>query len=164
MLGVDLTEPCLDANRDQKLVTAAMPGVEPEHCARYSYILEPTDSATQIGDDLHFGEPVFLRCHDLLVLDEALGATGPPFYLASQLKNDRNGSRVSNQQTVFATDKKHGGRVDVREDQARTRASCDSSAVARPCPAARANGPTVVVQHKTTRTALAASTQELGLH
>ena len=29
VLGVDLTEPCLDANRDQKLVTAAMPGVEP---------------------------------------------------------------------------------------------------------------------------------------
>ena len=83
VLGVDLTEPCLDANRDQKLVTAAMPGVEPEHCARYSYILEPTDSATQIGDDLHFGEPVFLRCHDLLVLDEALGATRPPFYIAS---------------------------------------------------------------------------------
>ena len=40
VLGVDLTEPCLDANRDQKLVTAAMPGVEPEHCARYSYILD----------------------------------------------------------------------------------------------------------------------------
>ena len=158
VLGVDLTEPCLDANRDQKLVTAAMPGVEPEHCARYSYILEPTDSATQIGDDLHFGEPVFLRCHDLLVLDEALGATRPPFYLASQLKNDRNGSRVSNQQTVFATDKRSMAAAwtfeKISANTGVVRQLSGGEAV--PC-GTGLNGPTVVVQHKTTRTALAAS-------
>ena len=160
VLGVDLTEPCLDANRDQKLVTAAMPGVEPEHCARYSYILEPTDSATQIGDDLHFGEPVFLRCHDLLVLDEALGATRPPFYLASQLKNDRNGSRVSNQQTVFATDKRSMAAAwtfeKISANTGVVRQLSGGEAV--PC-GTGLNGPTVVVQHKTTRTALAASTK-----
>jgi hypothetical protein len=160
VLGVDLTEACLDANRNQKLVSCAMPGGEPDHCARYSFMLEPTTDDTQEGDDVHFGESVLLRCHDLLVLDEQLGATRPPFYLASGLKNDRNGSRVSNQQTIFATTTRNMAAAwtfeKVSGNTGVVRQLSGGEAV--PC-GTGLNGPTVVLQHKTTKTAMSASTK-----
>ena len=65
----------------------------------------------------------------LTVLDEALGATRPPFYLASQLKNDRNGSRVSNQQTVLRRTKDRWPMPGRSRRFRRTLVSCDSCRV-----------------------------------
>ena len=107
---------------------------------------------------MKFGQSFHLECHPLLVADASLGVTRPPFYLASALKNDRNGSRIANQQAVFMTTTKSMAAAwtfqKIAANTGVVRQLSRGEGV--PC-GAGADGPTVVVQHRVTKQALSAS-------
>ena len=163
LLAVDLTESIFESDQGSRLVTAAAAG---EPVARNVFVVTPTDkSNAQLGDEVHFGEAFHLACHDVLLEDEALKATRPGYYLASMLKNERNASRIANQQPVFMTDAKTMSSVWTFQKIAGNtgivrQLSCGEAV---PCTALGQydGGGAIVLQHRATKQALATSPKYL---
>lgn len=158
-LAVDLTEKVHESDAESRLVSAHK---AKGPVARNVFEVLPVSEMSQMGDVVHYGEPVFLACHDALLVDARLGGALPSFYLASALKNERNASRVANQQPTFMSARRDSSAVWTLEKV------CNHAGVARqlacdeavPCGDYDKCGDLgflecVVVQHRGTKQALA---------
>ena len=163
LLAVDLTESIFESDQGSRLVTASFANMP---VARAVFVVLPTDkSAAAPGDVVHFGEPFHLQCHDVLLEDEQLKATRPGFYLASTLKNERNASRIANQQPVFMTNAKTMSSVWTFQKIAGNTGIVRQLSCGEAVPCATVGSPDalaagVVIQHRATKQALARAGQE----
>ena len=88
------------------LVTAS-PNTAPT--ARTTFVIDRAQESKEADDSddvLYYGMPFALRCNDSLLVDKRINMLKAPFYLASTLKNERQGSRVSNRQLAYMTPRK----------------------------------------------------------
>lgn len=77
--------------------------------ARTTFVIDRAQESKEADDDddvLYYGMPFALRCNDSLLVDKRTNMLKAPFYLASTLKNERQGSRVSNRQLAYMTPRK----------------------------------------------------------
>ena len=153
----------IESDQGSRLVTASFANMP---VARAVFVVLPTDkSAAAPGDVVHFGEPFHLQCHDVLLEDEKLKATRPGFYLASTLKNERNASRIANQQPVFMTNAKTMSSVWTFQKIAGNTGIVRQLSCGEAVPCATVGSPDalaagVVIQHRATKQALARAGQE----
>ena len=77
--------------------------------ARTTFVIDRAQESKEADDDdnvLYYGMPFALRCNDSLLVDKRTNMLKAPYYLASTLKNERQGSRVSNRQLAYMTPRK----------------------------------------------------------
>lgn len=161
VLAVDLSESIFESDTGSLLVTGALNASGP--VARNVFVICPVAKGPgRDGDVVHFGEPFHLCCHDGLLVDEGLKATRPGFFLASSLKNERNSSRIANQQPVFMTHSATMSAVWTFEKVAGNTGIVRQLSTSEPVPCATSlGGGTVVVQHRATKQALATNVKYL---
>ncbi|KAJ1463262.1 hypothetical protein M885DRAFT_504881 [Pelagophyceae sp. CCMP2097] len=161
-VSVDLTEKVIEAEPSMRLVTASKVAPGAPAVARTAFTIVPVDEASGFSPrPLRFGEGFRLACSDFLLVGQ--GVVLPSFYLASTLKNERNASRIANQQPTFMTQKVDCNSIwtiekipssDVRCGIIR-QLSIDECVPAFPRSELKAGGcEAVVVQHRGTKGAL----------